>query len=62
VIAAFVNGLALIFISLWIIVEAGRRFFAPVPVKGLEMLIVAVAGLLVNLLIGLILKSTRTKT
>jgi cobalt-zinc-cadmium efflux system protein len=56
VIAAFVNGLALIFISLWIIVEAGQRFFAPVPVKGLGMFIVAVAGLFVNLLIGLVLK------
>lgn len=56
VIAAFVNGLALIFISLWIIVEAVQRFFAPVPVKSLGMFVVAVAGLLVNLLIGLVLK------
>ncbi|MGB9905463.1 MAG: cation diffusion facilitator family transporter, partial [Desulfotomaculales bacterium] len=56
VIAAFVNGLALIFISLWIIAEAMQRFFAPVPVKGLGMFVIAVAGLLVNLLIGLVLK------
>ncbi|MGB9845947.1 MAG: cation diffusion facilitator family transporter, partial [Desulfotomaculales bacterium] len=56
VIAAFVNGLALIFISLWIIAEAMQRFFAPVPVKGLVMFVIAVAGLLVNLLIGLVLK------
>lgn len=56
VIAAFVNGLSLLFISLWIIVEAVQRLFAPVAVKGLEMFVVAVVGMLVNLIIGLVLK------
>ncbi|HSO42494.1 MAG TPA: cation diffusion facilitator family transporter [Rhodospirillales bacterium] len=48
VLAAFVNGMALIAIVLWIVVEAVRRLFAPVEVLGGLMLAVAVAGLLVN--------------
>lgn len=48
VLAAFVNGMALIAIVLWIFIEAVRRLFAPVEVLGGLMLAVAVAGLLVN--------------
>lgn len=49
VLAAFVNGCALFVIAGWIVIEAIRRFFAPVPVVGMTMLIVAVAGLLANI-------------
>jgi cobalt-zinc-cadmium efflux system protein len=49
VLAAFVNGLALIAIVGWIAIEAVRRFFAPVEVLGGLMLAIAGLGLLVNL-------------
>jgi cobalt-zinc-cadmium efflux system protein len=48
VLAAFVNGLALVLLSVWIVYEAGHRLAAPSPVAGGLMLGVAVAGLLVN--------------
>ena len=49
VLAAFVNGMALIAIVVWIAIEAVRRLLAPVEVLGGLMLAVAVAGLLVNI-------------
>jgi len=55
VLAAFVNGLALIAIVLWIAIEAARRLLAPVEVLGGLMLAVAVVGLLVNLVVFWIL-------
>lgn len=48
VLAAFLNGAALIGIALWIAVEAAQRLFAPVPVLGGTMLVVAGLGLAVN--------------
>ncbi len=46
--AAFVNGLMLVGISIWIIYEAWQRFSAPPPIKSLPMLGAAVLGLAVN--------------
>ncbi|EYD75281.1 Cobalt-zinc-cadmium resistance protein CzcD [Rubellimicrobium mesophilum DSM 19309] len=48
VLAALVNGSALIVVALWIVVEAVRRLAEPVEVLGGTMLAVAVLGLLVN--------------
>jgi cobalt-zinc-cadmium efflux system protein len=48
VLAALVNGLALMAIVLWIAVEAVHRILAPETVKALPMLVIAVAGLAVN--------------
>jgi cobalt-zinc-cadmium efflux system protein len=48
VLVAFVNGLTLLAICAWIVVEAVRRLAAPVEVLAGWMLAVAVAGLLVN--------------
>src|SRR5688572_6032294 len=48
VLAAFVNGLALFFISIAITWEAAQRLMQPVPVIGGTMLVVATAGLIVN--------------
>lgn len=48
--AAFVNALALVAITLFIVIEAVRRFYAPQPVGGGIMMGVAVAGLLANIL------------
>lgn len=49
ILAAFVNGLALFVIAAWIVVEAIQRLIAPVAVMGTEMLVVAAAGLVVNI-------------
>lgn len=51
VLAAFVNGLALLLIVAWIAIEAVRRLFEPVAVTTPVMLIVAFAGLVVNLVV-----------
>jgi cobalt-zinc-cadmium efflux system protein len=56
ILAAFFNALVLIAISVFLIYEAILRFNNPVAVKGLLMFIVALAGLLFNLLAVLILK------
>jgi len=50
VLAAFVNGLGLFAIAVWIVIEAIHRFRDPQEVLGGLMLWVAVAGLLVNIL------------
>ena len=49
VIVAFANGLALVFIVTWILIEAVARLNAPVAVEGGLMLGVAAAGLAVNI-------------
>lgn len=48
VLAAFVNGLTLFAIVVWILAEAGLRLFYPRPVEPQMMLWVASAGLAVN--------------
>lgn len=48
--AAFVNALALLIITVMIVWEAVSRFYHPEPVAGKLMLGIAVAGLLANLL------------
>ena len=49
VLAAFVNGLTLFAIAIWIVIEAIRRLAQPVEVLGGLMLWVALAGLVVNI-------------
>jgi len=49
ILAAFVNGLMLYGIAIWIVVEAISRFSDPVQVLGAPMLAVAAVGLLVNI-------------
>lgn len=48
VLAAFVNGIAMLALVLWIAYEAVQRLLEPSPVLGGIMLWIAVAGLLVN--------------
>jgi cobalt-zinc-cadmium efflux system protein len=50
ILAAFVNATALLIISIFLIVEAIKRFYSPAEIKGYLMLIVATIGLLANLL------------
>ncbi|MCL4562981.1 MAG: cation diffusion facilitator family transporter [Chloroflexi bacterium] len=56
VLAALANGLTLGVISLGIFYEAYQRWLSPAPVKTLEMLLIAVLGLLVNVSVALILR------
>lgn len=49
ILAAFVNGIALVLISLWVIYEAYERFNAPPEIKGLALTVIAVGGLLINI-------------
>jgi len=49
VLAAFVNGVTLVAVVGWIVIEAVRRIFAPVEVLAGPMLAIAAIGLLVNL-------------
>ena len=50
ILAAFVNGLSLLVIVGWIVIEAVDRFMHPVDILGGTMLGVASAGLVVNVL------------
>jgi cobalt-zinc-cadmium efflux system protein len=50
VLAAFVNGLALLVLSAWIVVEAVRRLMSPAAVHAPTMMLVAGVGVIANLL------------
>ena len=55
ILAAFVNGLTLLFIVGWVLFEALQRFMDPPTVTGDLMLGVATAGLVVNIIVFAIL-------
>ena len=50
IIAAFVNGLSIMLIVVWILIEAVQRILSPPEVAGTTMLLVAVGGLVVNII------------
>lgn len=56
VIATFINGCALLFITAWIAIEAVQRFFDPAPVQGSIILWIGSAGLIVNLIVFALLR------
>lgn len=51
ILVAFVNGLTLFAVAVWIVCEAAQRLTAPGEVLAGPMLYVAIAGLVVNLLV-----------
>lgn len=55
--SALINAIVLIFISGYILYEAWQRFLEPPAVAGIPMLIVAVCGLIINLIAMKILKA-----
>jgi cobalt-zinc-cadmium efflux system protein len=55
ILAAFLNGATLLLISVWIIWESVTRLRSPEPVHGGLMLIVAAAGLIVNVIAARVL-------
>jgi cobalt-zinc-cadmium efflux system protein len=57
ILAAFVNGLSLLLIVAWILYEAIDRFRNPNEILGDTMLIIAIIGLVVNIVAFLVLHS-----
>jgi cobalt-zinc-cadmium efflux system protein len=55
IVAAFVNGLAMLVIVVVIVVESVGRLLDPQPVSGLGVIVVAFIGLLANLLVAYII-------
>ena len=49
ILVAIINGSILIFVTLYIFYESYIRFLSPQPIKGPEMLAIAIVGLLANL-------------
>lgn len=59
ILAAFINGVGLVLIALFIFYEAYHRWFAPTPVRSGAMTIVAAGGLAVNLICARLLHRDR---
>ena len=57
ILAAFLNGLTLLIISITIVWEAVQRFSAPPEIASSGMLAVAVIGLIINIVVAFILMS-----
>jgi cobalt-zinc-cadmium efflux system protein len=57
ILAAFVNGVALALLSLWIIYEAVSRWQSPPEIKGFQLLIIASGGLVINVISAYLLHS-----
>jgi cobalt-zinc-cadmium efflux system protein len=55
ILAAFVNGLSLLVMVGWILFEAVQRILSPSMVMGQTMLIVAAAGLAINIIVFFVL-------
>ena len=57
ILAAFVNGIALVLLCIWIIYEAVDRWQDPPSIAGRPVTIIAVGGLIVNLIAVYLLRS-----
>jgi cobalt-zinc-cadmium efflux system protein len=55
ILSAFVNGIALVLISLWVVYEAYQRWNEPPEIKGLQLTLIAVGGLVINLIAAYLL-------
>jgi cobalt-zinc-cadmium efflux system protein len=62
ILAAQANGITLVLISIWIVVEAVRRLVDPPEVEGLVVSAVAIAGILVNLVVLALLARARRQS
>lgn len=57
ILAAFVNGVALALLSIWVIYEAVQRWNAPPEIDGIRLTIIATGGLIVNIIAAKLLHS-----
>lgn len=61
VLAALVNGLFLMVICVWIVVESIQRFYHPTEILTMQMLLIAALGLVVNVVSIILLEGSRHK-
>ncbi len=54
-IAAFINGLTLVLVPLYIIFEAINRLITPIEINPTQMLVVGIIGLAINAIVGFVL-------
>ena len=59
ILAALVNGVALVLISVLILYEASQRWLSPPPIRGGAVMLVATGGLIINLGCAWILRGRR---
>jgi len=57
ILAAFINGIALVLLSIWVIYEAVQRWQSPPEIAGFELTLIAAGGLVVNLIAAYLLHS-----
>ncbi len=62
ILAALANGVALVAVAIWVVIEAVGRLSAPPDVSGRGVLLIGVAGLLVNLVAAAVLHRGRGET
>ncbi len=55
ILAAFINGVALVLLSIWVVYEAYLRWQSPPVVKGTELALIATGGLVVNIIAAYLL-------
>ena len=55
ILAAAFNGLTLMLIAAWIVFEAVARFVTPLPIQSTGMLVIAVIGLIVNIVVAVMM-------
>ena len=57
ILAAFVNGIILVLLSVWVIYEAFERWQAPPEIAGNQLILIATGGLIVNIIAAYLLHS-----
>ena len=57
ILAAFVNGIALVLLSIWIIYEAFERWQSPPNIAGAQLILIASGGLIINIVAAYLLHS-----
>ena len=55
ILAAALNGLTLMLVAAWIVFEAVARFVSPLPIQSTGMLVIAVIGLIVNIVVAVMM-------
>ncbi len=57
ILAAFVNGVVLVMLSVWVLYEAVYRWSSPQDVRGSTLTAIAVGGLIINIIVATLLHS-----
>ena len=57
ILAAFVNGIALVLLSIWVIYEAVQRWQSPPAIDGTRLTFIAAGGLVINIIAAKLLHS-----